>query len=198
MTVSKLVKKTAGAVLVMACGVLAGTAARHVSGDASVTRRAREGWATSARLHSVAAYDHATGRVTGRLGSRALVAVRDLSFRSTVLVALRGADVATCEDLGRQLRELRRAVPREAGWGMAILIDPAGQTKLRQFLAREHIPAVPVIIADPSRLLAGETRLATPAALIVDRDGRIQAGVSHPSRFKNARSRSFAQELPLH
>jgi hypothetical protein len=78
-----------------------------------------------------------------------------------------------------------------------VLVDSAGEPALRRFLSRERIPEIPVLVADPARLVAGGAKVATPAALITDHGGRIRAGVSHPSRFKNMRARSFAQELPL-
>ena len=183
------------AVLAIGCGLAMGTAASVTLGAAREVEKDPRAQLTAE--YNEAAYDRATVRFTGRLGPRALAGVRGLALQSTVLVVLRGTDVARCEDLGRQLRELYRAVADRPGWGLAVMIDPAGEPELRRFLSRERIPAVPVIAADPAALLADGTNVATPAALVARRDGEIRAGVSHPSRFKNMRGRSFAQELPL-
>ena len=195
MTVAGMVARGIGGVLVVGCALLAGSAAGVARGKPAES--VQNTWADFDRQHSDASYDQATVRFTGRLAEPVLAKTGALSSGTAVLVALRAADVAGCEDLGRQLRDLYRAVPEGEGWGMAILVDPAGEAELRAFLAREHIPSIPVITADPAALLAGGTKVATPAALVVDRDGRVRAGVSHPERFKNVRGRSFAQELPL-
>lgn len=188
-------KGLVGAVVVMG-GLLAGTAV-SMAMDAARDEPSDPRALTLAEYNE-AAYDRATVRFTGRLGPRALAAGGALPFEQTVLVVLRGGDIAKCEDLGRQLRELYRALPDRPGWGIAVLTDPAAEAELRRFLARERIPSVTVLAGAPDALLAGGTKVATPAALIAGRDGAIRAGVSHPSRFKNMRGRSFAQELPLH
>lgn len=192
-----VLKKAAAGVLVIAGGLLAGFAARTARGGEVTAASVRNTWAANTIQHSDAAYDRATVRFAGRLGPGVMEAVRPLGWQSTVLVVLRGDDVRACEDLGRQLRELRRAVPDADGRGMAVLVDPAGEADLRLFLARERLPRVRVVTADPAGLLADGTAVATPAALVADGDGRVRAGVSHSTRFKNVRSRSFAQELPL-
>jgi hypothetical protein len=188
-------KKGLMGAVVVGGGLATGTAVSLARGGAG--EEARETLPLAPQEHSAAAYDRATARFTGRLGPRVLAAAEELSSRSTVLVVVRGADVKTCEDLGRQLRELHRAVPAGGEWGMALLVDSAGEAELRGFLAREHITRLPVLVADPAGLLEGGAKVATPAALVVGRDGQVRAGVSHPSRFKNVRGRSFAQELPL-
>jgi hypothetical protein len=197
MTSSNLLRKGLAAVLVVACGLLAGFAARVARDGLAQTESTPPEWTAAAETHNEAAYDRATVRFTGRLGPEVLAETRGLSFQSTVLVVLRGPDVAACEDLGRQLRELSRAAADRPGRGIAILIDPAGEAGLRRFLARERIPGMPLIVTDPARLLADGRKVATPAALVADGSGRIWAGVSHTSRFKGVRGRSFSQELPL-
>lgn len=178
-------------------GLLVGAAANLARGDAAEPPSAEETWARSAREHSEAAYEQATVRFGGRLGPQARQAARSLSLESAVLVVLRGPDVANCEDLGRQLRELRRAVPEGPGWGMAVLVNPAGEADVRRFLAKERLSSIAILTADPATLLEDGGAVATPAALVANSDGVIRAGVSHPTRIKNLRGRSFAQELPL-
>jgi hypothetical protein len=175
---------------VIGLGLLTGTAA-------SLARAPQETEppAVLPQEHTPAAYDAATIRFTGRLGAGGVDAAQALPGPSAVLVAVRGSDLVNCEDLGRQLRELSRAVPE--GWGMGILVDAPGQEALAKFLTRERIRGVPVFVADPAALLADGSKVATPAALVAGRDGVVRAGVSHPSRFRNVRSRSFAQELSL-
>jgi hypothetical protein len=123
--------------------------------------------------------------------------VQPLPFDHTVLAVVTANDLGSCEDLGRQLRELRRAVPDQPGWGMAILVDQAGMTGLRIFLQRERVGRIPVLVGDPRAYLEGQQHPGTPAAVVLHRDGSITAGVSHPLRVRNTRSRSFAEELGL-
>jgi hypothetical protein len=195
MTIPDVFKKGLFGLVAIGGGLIFGSAASAAMGPASAEKASQP--RVIAEEHSAAAYDRATVRFTGRLAPTAVAAASSLASETTVLVAIRGADLATCEDMGRQLRELYRAVPDQPGWGMAILIDSAGQDDLRRFLAKERIPRIAVIVADPARLLDDGTPVATPAAVVADRQGLIRAGVSHPSRFKNLRGRSFAQELPL-
>jgi hypothetical protein len=156
-----------------------------------------EEWVGLMREHSDSAYDAAMRRFGGRVSPHVQAAVGTLRKPHTVLVAITAADLMTCEDLGRQLRELRRAVPDEPGWGMAVLIDDAGRPELERFLRREHVSRVTVLGGGTGALLAGAEHPGTPAALVLDSGGRIHAGVSHPLRVRNTRSRSFAQELGL-
>ena len=157
----------------------------------------QEEWAGLMREHSDSAYDAAMKRFTGRVTPQVQAAVRTLRQPHTVLAVVTAADLLTCEDLGRQLRELRRSVPDEPGWGMAVLVDAAGRPELERFLRRERVPRVAVLEGDPGALLAGAEHPGTPAAMVVDGEGGIHAGVSHPLRVRNTRSRSFAQELGL-
>lgn len=143
--------------------------------------------------HSDEAYERATVRFTGQLGPGILPSAAD----STVLIVVQGTDTQTCEDLGRQLRDLHRAVPDVPGWNLAILVDAEGEEALRTFLARERLPEMPIVVGDPGAFLADGRNLGTPAVVVADRNGGIRAGVAHPSRFKNVRGRSFAEELQL-
>lgn len=158
---------------------------------------AREHWDGLIREHSDSAYDAAMRRFTGQVTPQVQAVVGTLKMRHIVLAVVTAADLAACEDLGRQLRELRRAVPDEPGWGMAVLVDGAERTEVERFLRHERVSRVTVLEGDPHALLAGAEHPGTPAALVVDADGRIHAGVAHPLRVRNTRSRSFAQELGL-
>ena len=192
---SLAVRGVISAAVVMA-GLGAGMAAQETK-TARAEPPPEEQWDGLLREHSDSAYDAAMRRFTGRLTSQARAAVGTLGQRHTVLAVVTAADLATCEDLGRQLRELRRAVPAQPGWGMAVMIDGAGRAELERFLRRERVPYVALLEGDPRALLDGAEHPGTPAVVVLNGEGRIQAGVSHPLRVRNTRNRSFAQELGL-
>lgn len=189
------VARTAAMILVVAGGTLTGAVASSVLArpDNEVSTEAQ--WNRLAREHSDSAYDAALVRFDGRLSATVAPRVAALGAEDLVLVVLRRPDLITCEDLGRQLRELQRATG--SGRSFAIMIDAAGAEPLRRFLRSERIRDVPVLVGDPKDYVADRLSPATPAALLVDGTGRITRGISHPLRFANTRSRSFAQELGL-
>jgi hypothetical protein len=111
----------------------------------------------------------------------------------SVLLVLRGSDVRTCEDLGRQARELQRW----AGVHDARLVvwteEEDSVLSVETFLRRERIrPTLLIRAALPH--LTGRATLATPAALLVEPDGEVR-GTAHPDRVPNVRASSFADEL---
>lgn len=180
-----------GAIVIVA-GAATGTLVRAAV-DQSTQMGRPSALSVAPEDHSEEAYERATVRFTGQLGPGILPSAAD----STVLIVVRGTDTETCEDLGRQLRDLHRAVPDVPGWNVAILVDAEGEEALRTFLARERLPEMPIVIGEPGAFLADGRNVGTPAVLVADRSGGIRAGVSHPSRFKNVRGRSFAEELQL-
>jgi len=172
------------AVLVVSASVSARIASRFVHPEAR-RRPAWEGVYTSQRL------EQATARFTGHVSPP----VAGLLDRDTTLaVVLRGRDLKGCEDLGRQLRALRRAAPARQ---ISVWTEEPRVAEVRAFLHRERVSDVEVKPVNTGRVLDGGRTLATPAALLVLRDGHVLQGVSHPSRFPNMRLRSFAEELTL-
>lgn len=141
-------------------------------------------------------YDAALVRFTGQLSEAATRELRglDLAGGDTALVlVITEQDVLTCEDLGRQIRELRRAYGADRP--IAVWADSAGSGLLRSFLRRERIARATVGTVPPSAVLSDGTGLWTPAAILATPDGRIVEGVSHTRRSPNVRLQSFAQEL---
>lgn len=139
---------------------------------------------------TAAQYDSATRVIQGVLTSFAADAVRP-SMRDApgVLVVLRAADVRTCEDLGRQLRELQS---RNPGITMVVVADTVDL--LGAFVRRERLRAS-VVQLPAAAVVDGVSALPTPAVLVVGGTGGRVTGVAHPRRFSNARVRSFADEL---
>jgi hypothetical protein len=144
-----------------------------------------EGVYTDARL------EQATQRFTGRVS---VPVQRLLAADTTLAVVLRGRDLATCEDLGRQLRNLRRVAPTRT---LVVWTEPSGVEDVRRFLRRERVSNVQVSALDLGTLMHGVRTLASPAALLISADGRVVQGIAHPNRFPNMRLRSFAEELTL-
>lgn len=141
-------------------------------------------------LPSAEAYDSATVYVREKL----LPSVRQVveNTNSTWIVVLRGKDLLVCEDLGRQLREMRVA----GGGARTILVwtDHESVPAVRAFLKREHLRSFLLRSMDVEDLFESRTRPVTPAMLVLQPDDSV-VGISHPKRFPNVRLRSFAQEL---
>ena len=109
------------------------------------------------------------------------------------MVVLRGKDLLVCEDLGRQLRELRTSV--RGVRDIIVWTDPDDVSEVRAFLEREHLRSVQLRSVELENLFEGRKRPVTPAVLFPRPDGSV-IGIAHPKRFPNVRLRSFAQELP--
>jgi len=192
----QLARRGAKTAAVIAGGLVMGFAAQEALA-ALTAPTPKEEWGQLEQEHSDSAYDAAMKRFVGKAPAPLRAAVQALPFDHTVLAVVTGGDLGSCEDLGRQLRELSRAVPDQPGWGMAILVDQAGMAGLRVFLQRERVGRIPILVGDPRAYVEGQEHPGTPAAVVMHRDGSITAGVSHPLRVRNTRSRSFAEELGL-
>jgi hypothetical protein len=136
-----------------------------------------------------------TGHVSGFLSERsaaALLRALSASTESIVLVVSPDA-IATCEDLGRQLRQVVHAAP-----SARIIVVALGDRHrtIAPWAGRERIPAA-TLIFDGSLALEDGTRITAPAVLVATRDGRVLRGVVHANRVPNTRERSFAAELGL-
>lgn len=117
---------------------------------------------------------------------------RTASTGTMLLLLLDSMDVRVCEDLGRQLREMRQRAG--SGLPLIVLADSAALGIVRAFARRERLNTASFVAIHPARVMAGDAYLPTPAVLIVQ--GRtVVVGVGHPRRFANIRLRSFADEL---
>jgi hypothetical protein len=177
-------------VFCLVCLVAAGVGAEGVS------RLLRADPAPEARrsIHTLARLEEATARFHGSLSEGArLLLTPDLADTSVVVVVA-GRDLVGCEDLGRQMRRLRRAM----GSGRPLLVwtELGSAGKVERFFRRERVPHVVVRETDIRRVLHA-VPVVTPAALLVRADGEVIQGISHPKRFPNMRLRSFAEELTL-
>lgn len=148
----------------------------------------------AARPVTAAMLDSATVSLHGRLTPAARAALGIATEGSPVLlVVLDSADIRVCEDLGRQLRELRnRAGP---SLPLVVVTDSAALVPIRTFARRERLHPAGFVALGAGTLIDGRTRIPTPAALVLDRDGSAVAGTGHPRRFSNIRLHSFADEL---
>lgn len=113
-----------------------------------------------------------------------------------VLVFVSAADCFTCEDLGRQLREVQHA-PNARQRSFVIATEPADVDRVVGWLQRERIHYVSVIPTTPRVVLTSGDTVLTPAVLLLTDGTRIERGVAHPQRVSNTRPRSFAAELGL-
>lgn len=128
--------------------------------------------------------------VAGGLTPAARSAVAEFASAAPfVLVVLRGRDWLTCEDLGRQLRELEHRNP-----SLTYVIATDSADVVQSFARRERL-RWRVLGLRPGDVVDGYPALPTPAVLVVREGGARLAGVSHPERVPNARFRSFADEL---
>lgn len=113
-----------------------------------------------------------------------------------LVIALRAEDCFTCEDLGRQLRELRHT-RGAADRGVVVITPPADRTIVEKWLRKERVVAVTVVSTERGFQLDATGSVPTPAALLLDSLGQVERGISHPQRVRNVRLVSFAAELAL-
>ncbi len=138
-------------------------------------------------------FDSATARISGTAGVQLRQALARLTpeVDSAIAIVLTAEDCLTCEDLGRQLRELQRATPLP----IVVAAESISIPVVTTFLGREHLRAVQVVAIAHASVLADGRRFTTPAAFIVSTASGELSGVSHTRRFKYARARSFREEL---
>ncbi|HKP75820.1 MAG TPA: hypothetical protein VJT67_09785 [Longimicrobiaceae bacterium] len=115
---------------------------------------------------------------------------RQVHTGAALLVLLDSADIRVCEDLGRQLRELRRSSPASP-W--VIVTAPSALVRVQAFARRERLQPAVYLALNPARLIEHIPHVPTPAAVLA-RNGEV-AGVAHTRRFRNVRGCSFAEEL---
>lgn len=145
-----------------------------------------------------AVYDSSVARLGGELSaaaSRLLATHRAGPAGNRVVALLREADWRSCEDLGRQLRELQRNLSSESV--LLVWTDLDDVPLVERRLKRERIAAP--VSAGPAldSVFTTVQRLPTPAVVVVSEDGARAEGIAHTRRIPNVRTRSFAEELPL-
>lgn len=114
-----------------------------------------------------------------------------------LVIVLAADDVRTCEDLGRQLREVLRTRVARRQPVVVVRTDDDAHT-VDTWLRRERIRGT--VQASPPRgtLTPNFLPAPGPAVLRVSADGRVLDGVLHPTRVLNVRVVSFVRELNLH
>lgn len=141
-----------------------------------------------------AAYDSTVAYLSATLPAQSLPELRAAGGADApqrTLVLLGAGDHRSCEDLGRQLRELERAAGDAAP--LAVWTVSADAEAVRAFLRRQHVDAQ--VMHTDSLPALGSGKLSTPAVLRVRTSDGWGEGVAHTKRFPNLRTRSFADEL---
>jgi hypothetical protein len=112
---------------------------------------------------------------------------------SVLVLLVHATDCFTCEDLGRQLRELQHV----AGQSYAFIVYTTENEApdVAVFLSKERIRVTATMSGSPSTAFGRELLIGTPAMAVVDSRGVAVRGVSHSRRMPNVRPKSFAQEL---
>lgn len=128
------------------------------------------------------------------IAARRVIQPRADTAKNVVILFIREQDVFTCEDLGRQSRELRDWASN-AGLPFIVWATMEQDTRLLVFFRREHIPASDVILTSAPLELEKARVPRSPAAMVVDSRSGEALGIVHPERVANVRQRSFAQEL---
>ncbi len=185
------------AVLVLIAGIWLGNRIASNAQNEKAKAAVERSWSTLVAEQDSNAYQAATLHFEARIQKDALAALGDFAADSLVLIALRGQDGLSCEDLGRQLRELVRAIRNHtSSWELRVVVEEAEREVVESFLRRERIVTDGITTLSLSDLFV--TRIVdTPAVVIGSANGNTVRGVSHPVRFKNVRPRSFASELEV-
>jgi hypothetical protein len=100
----------------------------------------------------------------------------------------------SCEDIGRQLRELRREASAR-GVPVIFWTDHKSFDPIATQLRRERLGGISLVALDDMDLRADGVSIVTPAVVHFDSDGQLVSGVSHPERYPNVRPVSFAAEI---
>jgi hypothetical protein len=144
--------------------------------------------------YTEAEYAAATQVVEQRLAPWAQQALREGKHASgpVLLFLVRDADRRSCEDLSRQLRELRRRAPRDLP--LVVWTGKNDTAPMEAFFRRERVEVAVLEGVEIDSLFAGGDPVVTPATVVVGEDGMAR-GIAHSARFPGTRPRSFAQEL---
>lgn len=115
----------------------------------------------------------------------------------TILIGLRGDDVLTCEDLGRQLRRLSaRRAPSDQ---IVVVSDSASLNSVAAFLQDERVGINKHVTYDAAALTVRVREVEAPPifpfAAVINPNGRIEHAVSYGRRIIGVRIASFAELL---
>lgn len=135
--------------------------------------------------------------LAGRLVPEAAKIVIDsVGSGPIMLLVIASSDCFTCEDLGRQLREVVRLAP--TGSHVVVATNADGLRRTREFLKRERVTPALVFGVESFSLLDGAVdAMPTPAVLIGQSATDSVGGIAHSTQAANVRSISFAEELGL-
>ena len=125
-------------------------------------------------------------------------AVRLMSLRNrsgAIVLVLDARLVRTCEDLGRQLRQVAHAADQTAP--LIALVSSKDSAFVGGWLARERIRPV-AILNYSGALRVGDTAVTATAVLLLDSGFNVKTGIVHSSNVPNTRSFSFTDELEMH
>ena len=191
----RLTTRTLGWPAVIAAGLLFGWGASRLLASRVVAARDRAAVAAEPARYmpTRASYDSTVVYVNSRLAPRELDALGTVAGGREgpwLVIMLGRGDLASCEDLGRQLRELLR---REPGARVLVWTVESQREPVSRYLHREKVNAG--ILATATLPPLGHATATTPAALRVDPATGTVEGVAHSLRFPNLRARSFADEL---
>lgn len=115
-------------------------------------------------------------------------------WTSAVAVLMTERGWQSCEDIGRQLRELRR----EASARVVPIVfwtDQESFDAMATELRRERLGESRLIALDDLGRRTDGGSIVTPAVVHFDSDGRLISGVSYPEKYPNVRPTSFADEI---
>jgi len=115
-------------------------------------------------------------------------------WTSAIAVLITASAMQTCEDVGRQLRELRRESSAR-GVPMVIWTDEKSLQTVTMELHRERLSGIRVSAVRDLGLLASGESVTTPAVIHFDGEGRVITGVSYPESHPNVRPVPFAAEI---
>ena len=126
----------------------------------------------------------------------ALISRSPSPIEAITLIVLNEENCFTCEDLGRQLREVLHSY--DSGRRRAVVaISGGGADRIAQWLRRERVAPIQLVVSPTAPTMHDGTFIPTPAILLLNMRGEKDRGIAHLMRVPNIRIRSFARELDL-
>ena len=179
---------------IISASILIGAAIGGWTAGLELTRDTNEQLISAPVMWTDSLYDVHTVRLRGNVSAAARSRVdRIVETGPAILVVLDSVDLRRCGDLGRQIRELHRAVAGR----IPLLIAPGstGREEVEWFLKSERLMLEIVDAVGAENLLEAGSTMPTPAAVWLDPDLSYGIGVGHLPRYPYIRKRSFAEEL---
>lgn len=127
---------------------------------------------------------------SGQLPRRSLSA----EANEQVVLIVSGTDILSCEDLGRQVRELVRTQLDPEGLELTVWAYDDAEGDVARFVKNERLRTGAVLSVHPEDVLGTAPR--TPAVVVVDRTGKYY-GLSYLNRTRLVRSSSFADLIDV-